>query len=177
MNTNLNHLPVRTAAGRSKTIISRSKAIVSRSKAIIASCALLLTLTLSSFTRPADKISSEVNSSFQKEFRNARIISYEISPNYTRLNFSMNDLVLSAFYSANGELLALTHNILTTQLPVKLMLGVKDDYSDYWVTGLFEMNSREENVFYLTLENANVELTLKSVNNAAWQIYNKTTKN
>lgn len=163
MNTNLNHRPGRTTAPRSKTIITLF--------------ALLLTLTLSSFTRPADKISGPVNSSFQKEFKNARIISYEVSPSYTRLNFSMNDLVLSAFYSAKGELLAMTHNILTTQLPVKLMLGIKESYNDYWVTGLFEMNSKEENVYYLTLENANAKLALKSVNNASWEFYKKTNKN
>src|ERR1700733_16150415 len=156
MNTNLNHRPGRTTARESKKIITL--------------CALLLTFALSSFTRPNDKISGPVNSSFKKEFRNARIISYEVSPKYTKLNFSMEGLILSAFYSDKGELLAVTRNILTTQLPFNLMLGIKEKYKDYWVTGLFEMRGKEDNAYYLTIENASSKLALRSVDNFTWEI-------
>jgi hypothetical protein len=163
MNTNLNHCPGRTTAHRSKTIITL--------------CALLLTLTLSSFIRHTGKTRDLAKSSFQKEFRTAKIISRETFPNYTRFTFSMNELVLSAIYSDKGELMAVTRNILTDQLPFKLMLGIKENYKDYWVTGLFELSSKEENAYYATIENATSKLALRSVNNIEWEVYKKTNKN
>ncbi len=152
-------------------------------------CAILLmALSLSSFaatpgsagatgsTRPADDISGAIRTSFKKEFKNAEIISCDVARNLTTLTFSMNGVVMSAFYSSNGELLAISRNILTSQLPLNLMLGIKENYKDYWVIDLFEMSSKEENAYYITLENASSRLVLKSLDNSSWEFYKKTSK-
>ena len=143
----------------------------------IALCAILLTFSISSFARPnADKISDPVNRSFKQEFKNAEIMNCEISSNLTKLTFRMNDLVLYAFYSDQGELLAVTRNILTSQLPLNLMLNVRKNYKDYWVSDLFELTSKDDNAYYLTLENATVKVVLRSRDGDAWEVYNKTDK-
>jgi hypothetical protein len=154
----------------------------------ISICAILMALSLSSFagaprfiaapslTRPADDISGMVRTSFKKEFKNAEIISCDVARNLTTLTFAMNGVVMSAFYSNNGELLAISRNILTSQLPLNLMLGIKENYKDYWVIDLFEMSSEEENAYYITLENASSQLVLKSVDNSSWEVYKKTSK-
>lgn len=130
----------------------------------------------SSLTRPAGDISGTVRTSFKKEFKNAELISGDVTQNLTTLTFSLNGVVMSAFYSSNGELLAISRNILTSQLPLNLMLEIKGNYKDYWVTDLFEMSSQEENAYYITLENASSRLVLKSLDNSSWEVYRKTNK-
>jgi hypothetical protein len=139
-------------------------------------CALLLSLSLSSFAGPADEINGPVRSSFNKEFNNAQIISCDVSGHLTKLTFKMNGLVLSAFYSDNGDLLTVTRNVLTTQLPLSLMLQARRDYKDYWVTDLFEITGKKDSAYYLTLENASAKIVLKSVDNSTWEIFQMTDK-
>jgi hypothetical protein len=89
----------------------------------------------------------------------------------------MNDIVLFAFYSDNGQLLAVTRNILSTQLPIDLMLDLKKNYSSYWITELFELNGDEQNCYYVSLENADAKVVLRSTSDNNWEVYEKTAKN
>jgi hypothetical protein len=138
--------------------------------------ALLLTLSLSSFANLTDKIGAPVNNSFKKEFKNAEIVNCELISNLTKLTFKMNDLILYAYYSNDGELLVVTRNILTTQLPINLLLGVKKDYKDLWVTDLFEVKANEDHAYFITLESASQKIVLRSVDNCSWELYKKMNK-
>ena len=144
--------------------------------------ALLLTLSISySFASPAlpsfKPIGSrdEISASFSKSFRHAQIISKESHKTYTKLTFKMNEMIMFAYYSENGELLAVTRNILSTQLPVNLLVNLRTDYSQYWITDLFELSGQDEDCYYITLENADVKITLRSVGEK-WEVFSNTQK-
>ncbi|HVU59153.1 MAG TPA: hypothetical protein VHD83_29025 [Puia sp.] len=141
--------------------------------------AILLTLSTSyGFARPsAEPVRSndEISIAFSKSFRNAQIISKEVRKTYTKLTFKMNDMIMFAYYSENGELLAVTRNIQSTQLPVNLLVGLRTDYSDYWISDLFELSGESENCYYVTLENADVKITLRSVGDK-WEVFSNTKK-
>jgi len=142
-------------------------------KQIITFAAALL-ITLSSFAnsaKPADGISGEIKVSFSRNFKGAQLIGTEAREAFTRLTFKMNEVIMSAFYSNEGELLAVTRNIVSTQLPLNLMLGLKSDYSAYWITELFEFKGSDEtNCYYVSLENADQKVTLRS-NGDHWEVY------
>ena len=72
-------------------------------------------------------------------------------------------------------MLAITHNIKSTQLPLTLLMKVKNDYSHYWISELFELNSHGESNYYITLENADKKITLRSSDNN-WEVFSKTNK-
>ena len=138
--------------------------------------ALLLTLsTTYSFARPADSISGEIRTSFKKDFRNGQIMSTEVHNAFTKVTFKMNDMIMFAFYNNGGELLAVTRNILSTQLPLDLLLNLKKDYSSYWITELFEITGDSENGYYISLENTDSKLTLRS-NGDNWEVYTSAKK-
>lgn len=162
-----------------------SKTIVNRSKKTTLMLALLLTVTTSfsfanridSLAPITDGITSQISESFHQDFKNARFINSEVYSNFTKLTFSMNDMVLFAFYAENGKLLAIVRNILSSQLPLNLMIDLKKNYSDFWITELFEINSDGQNGYYVSLENADTKLVLRSNSDNTWEVYQQTEKN
>lgn len=116
-----------------------------------------------------------VNEYFRKDFRQAEIMTSVAGDNYTRITFRMNGMILTAYYSRQGDLLAVTHNITSNQLPLSLLLQLKRDYSDYWISDLFEFNAGDQSSYYLTVENADKKITLRSAD-GGWLTFSKTTK-
>lgn len=146
-------------------------------KHIALTVAVIMTLSIgSSFAAPIVKNGQEnINNSFHRDFRQAELLSTNAGKDYTKLTFKMHGVILSAFYSDNGELLAVTRNIPSSQLPLRLLMDLKNNYANYWITDLFEINTNGSSSYYITLENADTKLTLRS-NEAAWDSYTKTTK-
>ena len=137
--------------------------------------ALLITAS-STFATPTDDSNGAVKVAFHKDFKKAQIMATEVKATYTKLTFKMNGVVMYAFYSDNGELLAVTRNITSDQLPIQLLLEVKKNYSDYWITDLFELTGDGANNYYITLENADQSVTLRSDGSANWETYQKKAK-
>jgi hypothetical protein len=151
--------------------------IINGSKKLTFMIAMVLTVGISSsFAAPTDDINVQVKNSFRKDFQKAELIQSEVSRQFTKLTFKMNDMVMFAFYSDNGELLAVTRNIKSSQLPIQLLLQLKKDYNDYWISDLFELNGEDLNNYYITVENADKKITLRSTNNSTWELYERTTK-
>jgi hypothetical protein len=147
-----------------------------RSK-FIAIAALALTLgTTNIFAGPSHEINGQVRTAFQKDFNKAELVDYTSSKDYTRLTLKVNDMIVFAYYSENGDLLAVTRNIKSTQLPLPLLLDLKKNYSNYWITDLFEMSSASQSSYYMTLENAGTRVNLKSVSNDSWETIKKDNK-
>ena len=137
--------------------------------------AAALLLTLSSFARSADSISGDIRTSFKRTFRNAQLMSTETRETFTKLTFKTNDVIMFAFYSRSGDLLAVTRNILSSQLPLNLLLSLKSDYSAYWITELFEFTSNDDSCYYISLESADAKVTLRSSGDT-WEVYSSVKK-
>jgi len=154
-----------------------SQTLLKGSKKAAIMMALLLTVCVSySFAKPADSLNGDIRTSFRKDFQTAHIISTEGHKGFTKLTFKMNDVVMYAFYSDNGQLLAVTRNITSNQLPIQLLLEVKKDYSNYWITDCFELTGEGASNYYITLENADGSVTLRSNGTENWDVYDKKSK-
>lgn len=155
---------------------SLSQTLLNSSKKLAIAVALLLTVGVtSSFTTPTDK-TDVIKASFRKDFKKAELMGIEAGDSYNKLTFKMNDMVLYAFYTDNGELLAVTRNIRSSQLPIQLLLDLKRDYANYWITDLFEFNGDGSNSYYVTLENADTSITLRASSSDNWQLYSRKNK-
>lgn len=147
-------------------------------KLIALTTALLLTLGVStSFAANANTNTDNggVSASFRKDFKQAELLSTDPGKDYTKFTFKLNGAILSAFYSQNGDLLAVTHNMKSNELPISLLMQIKRDYAACWVTDCFEIDSNGTTSYYITLENADTRLTLHS-DGSRWETYLKTTK-
>jgi hypothetical protein len=155
---------------------SLSQTLLNSSKKLAIAVALLLTVGVtSSFATPTDK-TDVIKASFKKDFQKAELMGIEANNSYNKLTFKMNDMVLYAFYSDNGELLAVTRNIKSSQLPIQLLLDLKRDYANYWITDLFEFNGDGTNSYYVTLENADTSITLRANSSDDWHLYSRKNK-
>ena len=137
--------------------------------------AMLLTAS-STFATPTDDSNETVKVAFHKDFKKAELTATEIKATYTKLTFKLNGVVMYAFYSDNGQLLAVTRNITSNQLPIQLLLEVKKNYSEYWISDLFELTGDGASNYYITLENADNSVTLRSNGTDSWDVYNKKSK-
>ena len=139
--------------------------------------ALLLTFAVSSaFANNAEGVSEQVISSFKKDFTEARDVQWEKSKEYTKATFSLNDQVMFAYYGDDGKQLAVSRNLSSGQLPISLLTDIKKSYNSYWITQLFEIASNNENSYYITLENENQTIVLKSTGSDGWELFKKDKK-
>ena len=145
---------------------------------------LLLSIVLVSFTAfsfAADapvSVSKNVISSFNKQFSNARDIKWESHADFVKAQFSMNDIVLNAYFNQSGDLIAITRFISPSQLPLVLLNSLKKQYpSGYWVSDLFEIETEAGTSYYATFESADQTIILKSDGISGWNTFQKDKKN
>ncbi len=139
--------------------------------------ALLLMVGVStSFAHGFEGVSEKVMNSFKKEFANAENVQWESGKEFAKATFSYHGQVMFAYYNNDGTLLAVTRNIMAGQLPLSLLSEVKKNYSEYWISDLFEMSSNNETSYYITLENGDQKIVLRSVDSTSWDVYRKDKK-
>ena len=160
-----------------------NQALVNGTQKFAIMAALLLTTFIgTSFATPvgsdtpAGTGNEIVIASFRKEFRTADVMQVENKRAFTKVTFKLNGVVMFAYYSGDGDLLAVIRNILSTQLPIQLLMELKQNHSDCWITDLFEIDSNGQTVYFVSLENADTKMTLRSGNTTTWETYQKENK-
>jgi len=136
----------------------------------------LVSLTAFSYAADAPDISKNVISSFNAQFSNARDIKWENQPNFIKAQFTINDMVLFAYFNNSGELLAVTRFISPNQLPLEILTSLKKTYTGYWVSDLFEIQTEDGTSYYATIENGDQIVVLKSAGTSGWMVFQKVKK-
>lgn len=137
---------------------------------------MTLAIAISSLTAFAtdDNVGKEVLNAFNKEFTGAKEVKWTTGNGFYRVAFVYNQQYVSAFYNSNGELLATTRNISSLNLPLQLQTRLKSDYSEYWISDLFELSNNEGTSYYITLVKGDSRVVLKSLDDSAWSVFMKT---
>ena len=121
-------------------------------------------------------VKQEVLNAFKTEFAKATEVNWTVGDTYYKAAFTMNDQKLFAFYSLDGEFLALTRNISSLQLPLNLQRSLKHRSTGQWITDLFEVANGDGTAYYITLESADAKVVLKSIGGSDWTVYKKSNK-
>jgi hypothetical protein len=146
-------------------------------KAILSFGLLLLSALGSSYA--ANRfvgVNEEILASFQHKFAGATDVSWESEKPYVKAVFSYNRQVLLAYFDTNGELIVTARNILSNELPINLLVQLKNEYPGCWISELVEMDRETDVTYYITLEDSSRKLKLKSFENYYWEIYGKEKK-
>ena len=144
-------------------------------KKIVFMLGLVLTMGICS-AYPSERVSQKVLASFKTEFVNAQDVAWETGNNYFRAAFTMNEQRIFAYYNVDGQLLSIARYISSIQLPVNLFADLKNDYSKYWISDLFEVSNSEGLHYYVTLETADSKWVMHSGNGGSWSTYSKNKK-
>jgi hypothetical protein len=121
-------------------------------------------------------VSSAVVSTFKSSFKNASDVSWKITNQFYKADFVMNGQHVAAFYDASANLIAVTKNISSTQLPITLQSKLKASYEAYWISDLFELSDDLGTSYYVTVEDGDTKITLKSNGTNDWSVYQKQRK-
>ncbi len=141
---------------------------------------LVVTLSITSLfannSKNRNNIDERVEKSFKKTFASAQQESWSRVNNLNKVQFNLNGQVLFAYLDDEGTLVGVYRNILSTQLPISLMTEIKEEYSEYWISTLFEVANEGTTTYYITLENAGQQLVLKSENSSSWSVFSRNKK-
>ena len=144
----------------------------------ILTLALLLTISISSIlANTVEGVSQKVMNSFKSDFANAREVKWESGKDFAKATFTMHEQVMFAYYSVDGEQIAVSRNIVSSQLPLNLLSDLKKNYTGFWISDLFEMASKGDTAYYMTVENGDYSIVLKSNGSSGWEVYKKDKKN
>lgn len=141
---------------------------------------LILTLAivasaLCSFATEEERVNLVVLKSFQQEFAGAQDVQWTSAGSNFKAAFVFNNQHVFAFFTAAGELMGVTRNMTSLELPVTLQASLKKDYSQFWISNLFEISNAEGTHYYITLESADAKVILNS-EGAEWKSYKKASK-
>jgi hypothetical protein len=142
---------------------------------VIALTLLASVFTKSSFANDANAVAPEVLKAFQSTFAAAKGADWTVADDLYKVQFSLDGQYITAFYKMDGTIAAITRHIASVQLPVNLLAALKNDYKEYWISELFELSNDEGVQYYVTLENADTKMVLKS-STATWSLYQRNRK-
>lgn len=135
-------------------------------KILIAAAIILTTATVSN---AADiRISKPVLASFQTTFVHASEVKWSTVRDCYQAEFFADGEYKTALFNAEGELIATTKNISSSELPAKLQKRLKKGMHDKWITGLIKVSDDKGTRYYVTLENAKETVTMGSEYSAKW---------
>jgi hypothetical protein len=121
-------------------------------------------------------VSAAVVNSFKAAFNSAADVQWKDCGTYYKANFTFNGQYVTAFYDNNANLMGVTKNISTLQLPVTLQTSLKKNFEKYWVSDLFELSDESGTSYYVTVEDGDNKITLKSSTGNNWTTYKKSRK-
>lgn len=139
---------------------------------------LALTLTIGTMSAFAgnENVSPKVLDAFSNDFTTAKEVEWTAGTNFYKAAFTFNEKHVFAFYNTDGELLGLTRYISSLDLPMNLQSSLKKDYSDYWISDLFEVANNNGTNYYITVETADTQIILKAAGDGDWKSYKKVRK-
>jgi len=139
-------------------------------KKMILSLAIALT-TLSAFAAGEENVNQKVLDAFKNEFNTVREVEWAAGADYYRAAFVYNEKYVFAYYSTEGDLLGITRYISPVDLPMNLQISLKKKYSSYWISDLFEVAKNETTSYYITVEDADAKIVLKSTGGSDWSVF------
>ena len=137
--------------------------------------ALVFTL-ISTIASANENVRQDVLNAFKNDYSSATEVSWTIGDTYYQAAFTMNNQKLFAFYSSDGEFIALTRYISSLQLPLNLHNSLKKRFTGQWITNLFEVVNSDGTMYYVTLEDANSKIVMNTSVTSDWSVFMKAEK-
>ena len=142
-------------------------------KKIMITIAMMLALLTTAFAGE-ENVKAEILTAFKEKFSTAQEVSWNAGKMYAEATFLFNGNWMTAHYNDRAELIGVSRNITSSQLPYYLQNNLKKNYSGYWITDLFELSNSTGFSHYVTLKNADEEIVLESLNGKNWKVYHST---
>jgi hypothetical protein len=142
-------------------------------KKLTITLAMILSLLASAFASE-ENVKAEILAAFKNRFSTAQEVTWTSGKMFSEATFLFNGNWITAHFNYRAELIAVSRNITSDQLPYYLQNNLKKHRSAYWITELFELSNKDGYSHYVTLRNADEEIILESLNGRTWSTYRST---
>jgi hypothetical protein len=136
-------------------------------KKIISITAILLAFsTVNVFAQT--KTPSAVVSSFEQAFAVAEKPVWTAVNDLYRVDFTLQQEQLTAYFKADGELYASSRTITPAQLPISLKASLDKHLNNSTVSSLFEVDGQDGILYYAKVNDQKSEILLQSTSFGDW---------
>lgn len=114
-----------------------------------------------------------VTQSLQTSFTGAKETSWSVVNNLYKAEFVLDAQTITAYFNADGTLVASARTITASQLPILLQADLKKDYANYVAASTLEIDNEDGVTYYVTVENGSKTVQLKSTDYGTWTVFQK----
>ena len=132
-------------------------------KRIIAFSTAIIMITSMSFASDVRPIPTSVITAFEHEFEEAININWISTNDFYKAFFTVDEFFMEAFYSLDGELIAVSKKITFDQLPLTLLKKAKEKVGNYHVSSVFELLTDKGVEYFISVENGNDKKIFKNI--------------
>ena len=144
-------------------------------KKILSIAACIILSATAAFAGDRD-INKDVQTSFAHSFGNATAVNWQNNNSYFSARFQLDGHSLTALFATDGNLIAVSENILSTTLPASLQNLLRKNFTAFWVSDLVKYDVAGETKYYATVQNADRTTVLESIGDEEWSILKETDK-
>ncbi|MFL5789606.1 MAG: hypothetical protein ACJ748_16215 [Flavisolibacter sp.] len=143
-------------------------------KSLIISLSLAFMLIANTSKAGEINVSPVVISSFHGSFENATQVKWSLVNGLYKAEFSVDNQFITGYFNEEGNLVAVTENISSENLPASLKSNLKNQLGNqYWITELFKVTDDTGTHYFATIQNGDNKMIIRSQSNNKWVTYKK----
>lgn len=145
-------------------------------KIVIALCLPVVFCINGAFANKTVPVNEKVQETFKNIFAHAKEVNWEKNSAYSKATFKLNEELVTAFFTEEGDYVGLVRNILSSQLPIRLQTSLQKQYEGYWISDLLEYAKDNLTGYYMMIENADQSIILQSIDGSGWNVFRRIKK-
>lgn len=147
-------------------------------KKLLVTVAVAVMVGITSFAADNKKVNQRVLAAFEKEFTTATNVSWEMLKNedIAHASFLYANEVMDAYFSTEGELIAVGRNLSQDRLPLLVSKTLKTQYGKYELKSASEYMGTDATSYIVTLDSEKQTVVVRIYNNGSSEIIKKTKK-
>ncbi|MEO7530677.1 MAG: hypothetical protein ABIS69_04675 [Sediminibacterium sp.] len=115
----------------------------------------------SAFALDVKKVDNKVKSSFEAQFAGAEDVAWNVTENYIKATFVLNEEAFEAFFGKDAELIGTSRKVDFKILPAIAKKSIKKEYASYKIIDTIEFDREGEKTYFVSLEDGNKKQILE----------------
>lgn len=144
-------------------------------KSIFFALCLMLSLLSQTSLAAEPNVTALVTRAFESSFKDADNVQWSQVGELMKVNFTLQDRSMFAFYNAQGDLVVNGNYMTVKQLPKATQKRLAEEAKGYKITEVFEISDGLDSKFYATLDNGKEQKVMVS-SGGNWSTFKKTAK-
>lgn len=144
-------------------------------KSIFFALCLMLSLLSQTSLAAEPNVTALVTRAFESSFKDADNVQWSQVGELVKVNFTLEDRSMFAFYNAQGDLVVNGNYMTVKQLPKATQKRLAEEAKGYKITEVFEISDGLDSKFYATLDNGKEQKVMVSAG-GKWSTFKKTAK-